>query len=257
MRIAVLGAGRMGGWLARQLAAGHVVAAHDAAPERARGLDGVAALASPEAVRDFAPELLVNAVNLAGTVAAFRAIDPFLPPGCLLADLASVKTEIPAYYRACGRRFVSVHPMFGPTFGDLGALRGENAILITESAPEGVAVFRALFERLGLRLFELSFEAHDRMMAYSLTTPFTASLVFAACIDQTVVPGTSFARHLKIARGLLGEDDELLAEILFNPQSLQQLADITSRLEFLKQVIRERDGAELRALLGRLRRNLG
>ncbi len=262
MRIAFLGAGRMGGWLARQLAAaGHEVCAYDAEPRRLGALcaDGVRAADSLEALAGASPQLLVNAVNLAGTVAAFRSVAPLLDPGCVLADLASIKAEIAEYYRGCGRRFASVHPMFGPTFADLkrqAALEQENAILIRESDPDALGVFRALFERLGLRLFEYSFAEHDRMMAYSLTTPFASSLVFAACIDDTVVPGTSFARHLRTARGLLSEDDELLAEILFNPRSLAQLRAISSRLEALEEIIRARDGEGLRAFLRRLRENL-
>ncbi|MGC4113222.1 MAG: prephenate dehydrogenase/arogenate dehydrogenase family protein [Myxococcales bacterium] len=261
MRITFLGAGRMGSWLARKLAAaGHEVAAYDTEPRRVGALatDGVRPLDSLEALAGTSPQLLVNAVNLAGTVAAFRSVAPLLDPGCALADLASVKADIAAYYRGCGRRFASVHPMFGPTFADLqrSELSQENAILIQESDPETVGVFRALFERLGLRLFQYSFDEHDQMMAYSLTTPFASSLVFAACIDDTVVPGTSFARHLRTARGLLSEDDELLTEILFNPRSLAQLAAIRSRLELLERVIRDRDGEELRAFLRRLRGNL-
>lgn len=30
-------------------------------------------------------------------------------------------------------------------------------------------------------------------------------------------PGTTFKRHMKIAKGVLNEDDYLLQEILFNP----------------------------------------
>jgi len=256
MKIAFLGAGRMGGWLATQLAGEHEVVAYDQDPEKARGLQGVRALASLEELKEFAPDLLVNAVGLASTIAAYRSVTPLLPANCVLADMASVKGDIPAYYAECGFRFASIHPMFGPTFANLEALKQENAIIIKESEPGVAALFRGLFQGLGLRLFEYTFEEHDKMMAYSLTTPFTATLVFAAMIDETVVPGTSFAKHLQIARGVLSEDDELLAETLFNPKSLTQLAAITSRLEFLKHIILGRDVEEARRFFARLRRNV-
>lgn len=35
-------------------------------------------------------------------------------------------------------------------------------------------------------------------------------------------PGTTFKRHMKIAKGVLNEDDYLLQEILFNPRTLHR-----------------------------------
>ena len=105
--------------------------------------------------------------------------------------------------------------------------------------------------------FEYSFEEHDRMMAYSLTTPFVSSLVFAACVDARAVPGTTFKRHMTIARSLLAEDDHLLAEILFNAHSLQELGKITARLEFLKHIIMARDQEEASRFFSKLRQNIG
>ena len=94
------------------------------------------------------------------------------------------------------------------------------------------------------------------MIAYSLTLPFASSLVFAACMKNTAVPGTTFKRHLTIARGLLSEDDHLLAEILFNEYSLKQLEKVTSRLEFLKHVIKGRDYEEAQRFFNNLRENI-
>ena len=95
------------------------------------------------------------------------------------------------------------------------------------------------------------------MMAYSLTTPFISSLVFASCVDKTAVPGTTFANHMRIAKGLLSEDDKLLSEVLFNPYSVQQIEKITAKLEFLKHVIKARESGEASRLFGKLRENLG
>ena len=45
-----------------------------------------------------------------------------------------------------------------------------------------------------------------QMIAYSLTLPFASTMVFAACMNNTAVPGTTFRKHLEIAKGLLQED---------------------------------------------------
>jgi prephenate dehydrogenase len=66
-------------------------------------------------------------------------------------------------------------------------------------------------------VFEYSFREHDETIAYSLSVPFASTLVFASVMKHQKAPGTTFKRHMDIARGLLSEDDFLLTEILFNP----------------------------------------
>ena len=256
MKIVVLGWGRMGSWLGRELAGDHQVAFYDTDGTKPGHGPAITRLDSLPEVRKVEPDLLINAVTLQHTVTAFRAVAPYLPADCILCDVASIKGKIADYYEKAAFRFVSVHPMFGPTFADMDALREENAVIITESCSEGRDLFRGFFTRRRVRVFGYTFDEHDRMMAYSLTTPFVASLVFAACVDAKAPPGTTFTRHMAIARSLLTEDDHLLAEILFNPHSLAELAKITSRLEFLKHIIKAQDQDEAREFFRRLRENI-
>lgn len=260
MKVAVIGAGNMGGWIARELAkAGNPVAVYDTEPSHSQKLAGeenVRVLGSPGELRRFSPDLLVNAVNIEKTLEVFSCVSEFLPPGCMLCDVASVKGELPSYYASCGFGFVSVHPMFGPTFANVEELSRENAVIISESCEAGKEFFRGFFSSLGLRVFEYSFEGHEEMMAYSLALPFVSSIVFAACMDKTAVPGTTFAKHLTIARGLLSEDDHLLSEVLFNPEALSQIEKVTGRLEYLKHIIRGKDFKEAQRFFEKIRGNL-
>ncbi|MBU0585912.1 prephenate dehydrogenase/arogenate dehydrogenase family protein, partial [Candidatus Micrarchaeota archaeon] len=161
------------------------------------------------------------------------------------------------FYKKIGFRFVSTHPMFGPTFANVENLSNENAVVISESDSKGAEFFKEFFSRFGIKLYDYSFDEHDRMMAYSLSTPFVSTLVFAACMDNKAVPGTTFARHMAIAKGLLSEDDWLLSEILFNPYTIKELEKITSKLEHLKHIIRAKDNDEMRIFLAKLRKNVG
>ncbi len=70
------------------------------------------------------------------------------------------------------------------------------------------------------------------------------------------MPGTTFAKHMKIARGLLSEDDHLLTEVLFNAYSLPELDRVTAMMEYLKHIIRDRDQEVLKDFLGNLRKNI-
>ncbi len=258
MKIFVLGAGKMGAWLIRELSKTHSVAAFDTNRERLQQLPAtVQRLDTLPAVRSFAPEMAINAVSLEQTTQAFELLLPYLNENCLLADITSVKAAVARFYQRVRRRFVSTHPMFGPTFANLNELRNENAIIITESDETGKEFFRAFYQQLNLRLFDYSFEEHDKVTAYSLGIPFSASLTFAACLKSWNVPGTTFKKHLEIVKGLLAEDDYLLAEILFNPFTLGQIEHITARLAYLTHIIRQRDYEEMQTFLNNLRRNLG
>lgn len=256
MRIIISGTGHLGSWLAKELRRDNTVAVYDRVSERSRALEGLTVLSGPSWIAGFEPQLFINAVTLANTITAFEEWAPHLPGGCMICDVASIKAGLPEYYRESPFRSVSVHPMFGPTFATMDSLREENAVIITESDPEGAAFFRQFFTRLGLTIFEHSFEEHDRMMAFSLTLPFIASLIFAGCAETDAIPGTTFKRHMAIAKGLMSEDDSLLAEILFNDHSITQIEKAASRLAFLKHVIEGKDREELFLFFGKVRGNI-
>jgi prephenate dehydrogenase len=167
-----------------------------------------------------------------------------------------VKTGLRDYYERSGHPYVSTHPMFGPTFGNIRDLSGESAVIIAESCDGGKAFFRSLYSRLGIRILEKGFEEHDRTVAYSLATPFASSMVFAACMKKQDAPGTTFKKHLDVARGLLSEDDRLLSEIMFNPYTIRQLELINSQLSYLTHIIRDKDYEEMQKFLAGLRENI-
>jgi prephenate dehydrogenase len=256
MRICVLGAGHMGAWLVEELCLDHAVAVYDRDRRKLKYFFHVKRLMELPEVKPFRPELVINAVGLAEIRKAFYEVLPYLPGECIISDIASVKTGLQEYYEDLGRRFVSTHPMFGPTFANIRDLSNENAIIIRESDEEGKAFFRDFYGALKLGIHEYSFEEHDRTIAYSLSVPFASSMVFAACMKKQEAPGTTFRKHLGIAEGLLSEDDHLLAEIMFNPNTVKQIEEINSRLAYLTHIIRAKDYEEMQKFLNRLRKNI-
>lgn len=127
--------------------------------------------------------------------------------------------------------------MFGPTFANLGNLQTENAIIIKESDHMGKIFFKDLYGSLKLNVCEYTFEGHDEVVAYSLSVPFASTLVFASIMKHQDAPGTTFKKHMAIARGLLSEDDYLLTEILFNPKTPAQIDNIVATLTHLSKII--------------------
>ena len=117
----------------------------------------------------------------------------------------------------------------------------------------GRIFFKDLYQRLGLHIYEYSFDEHDRTVAYSLSIPFVSTFVFAAVMKHQDAPGTTFKRHMNIARGVLSEDDYLLQEILFNPYTHDQVSQIRSELKELLQIIDNKDSVKMKEYLAKIR----
>lgn len=246
----------MGSFFSDLLSFDHEVAVYDPSPERLRFTYHTLRFESLDEVDNFDPELVINAATVKYTIEAFKAVLPHISKGCIISDIASVKNGLPEFYSECGHPFVSTHPMFGPTFASLSNLADENAIIISEGDCLGKVFFKDLYSRLGLHIEEYTFKEHDLTIAYSLSVPFASTLVFASVMKHQDAPGTTFKRHMKIAKGLMSEDDFLLSEILFNPNTPEQLDQITTQLTLLKEIVEKHDSQAMKSYLERVRENI-
>ena len=233
MKILILGAGKMGSFFTDLLSFDHEVAVLEKDPKRMRFIYNALRLQNPEEVKDFNPELVINCVTLSYTIEALKE-----------------------FYETCGFPYVSTHPMFGPTFANLGQLEKENTIIISEGDHLGKIFFKDIYSSLRLHICEYTFEEHDKVVAYSLGIPFASTMVFAATMKHQDAPGTTFKRHMKIARGLLSEDDYLLTEILFNPRTPRQIERIQEELHILQEIIKDKDSEKMKEYLTKIRKNI-
>ncbi len=256
MKILILGAGKMGSFFVDLLSFEHETAIYDVDARRLRFMYKTLRFTDIDEIDAFEPELVINAVTLKHTIDVFREVTPHLPAGCILSDIASVKTGIHEYYKTCGFRYVSTHPMFGPTFANLGALSNENAIIINEGDFMGRIFFRDLYSKLGLNVREYTFDEHDETVAYSLSIPFVSTFAFAAVMKHQDAPGTTFKRHMAIAKGVLSEDECLLREILFNPRTSGQVSKIRTELKELIDIIDRKDEDALHKYLEKIRQHI-
>ena len=256
MKILIMGAGKMGSFFIDLLSFDHEVAVYEKDPKRMRFTYNCQRFTKLEEVKGFTPELVINAVTVKNTLSAFCEILPYLSSDCIISDIASVKTGLKAFYEQSGHPYVSSHPMFGPTFANLNQLSEENAIIISEGDRTGRIFFKDLYQRLGLNIYEYTFQEHDETVAYSLSIPFVSTFVFAAVMKHQDAPGTTFKRHMQIAKGVLNEDDYLLQEILFNPYTNGQVAKIREELKLLMDIIEHKDAEAMKAFLTRIRGHL-
>nr|MDE6556105.1 prephenate dehydrogenase/arogenate dehydrogenase family protein [Duncaniella sp.] len=107
MKILILGAGKMGTFFCDLLSTDHEVAVYDPDPRRLRFTFNAERFTTPEEIRVFEPQIVINAATVKYTIEAFENVLPYLPKGCILSDIASVKTGLPEWYAKCGHPFVS------------------------------------------------------------------------------------------------------------------------------------------------------
>lgn len=256
MKILIMGAGKMGSFFIDLLSFEHEVAVYEKDAKRMRFTYNCQRFTSLDEIKGFAPELVINAVTVKYTIPEFREVIPYLPEDCILSDISSVKTGLKEFYESTHHRYVSTHPMFGPTFANLNQLSEENAIIISEGDYMGRIFYKDIYARLGLNIYEYTFEEHDKTVAYSLSIPFVSTFVFAAVMKHQDAPGTTFKRHMRIAKGVLSEDDYLLQEILFNPYTHDQVSQIRSELKELLEIIDNRDADGMKEYLTKIRKNV-
>ena len=256
MKILIMGAGKMGSFFIDLLSFDHEVAVFEKDAKRLRFTYNCQRFTSVDEIADFKPELLINAVTVKYTIPAFKEVLPYIPEDCIISDISSVKTNPREFYEQAGHPYVSTHPMFGPTFANLNQLSEENAIIISEGDYMGRIFFKDLYQKLGLNIYEYTFEEHDKTVAYSLSIPFVSTFVFAAVMKHQAAPGTTFKRHMRIAKGVLSEDDYLLQEILFNPYTHDQVSQIRTELKELLDIIDHKDAARMKAYLTKIRNHV-
>jgi prephenate dehydrogenase len=256
MKILVLGAGKMGSFFIDLLSFDHEVAVYEKDAKRLRFTYNCYRFQALDEIKEFKPELVINAVTVKYTLSAFKEVLPYLPDDCIISDIASVKTGLKAFYEESGHPYVSTHPMFGPTFANLNQLSEENAIIISEGDYMGRIFFKDLYQRLDLNIYEYTFKEHDETVAYSLSIPFVSTFVFAAVMKHQDAPGTTFKRHMRIAKGVLNEDDFLLQEILFNPYTNGQVDQIREELSELSDIIKNKDAKRMKQYLTKIRNHV-
>ena len=209
----------MGSFFTDVLSFEHEVAVYDVDPKRLRFMYNCLRFTELSEIEAFKPELVINAATVKYTLEAFNQVLPLIPKDCIISDIASVKTGLKEFYDQSGFRYVSTHPMFGPTFANLDQLSTENAIIIKEGDHLGKIFFKDLYQRLGLNIFEYTFEEHDETMVMS-------------------------------------EDDFLLQEILFNPRTPAHVEGIRTELNELLDIINKKDATRMRAYLAKIREHL-
>jgi len=162
-RLGLIGFGAFGRLTARHLSAWFDILAHDPAASDDEGFATLTNLATAAAC-----PTVVLAVPVEALDATLVAIGPHLRPDALVIDVGSVKVKPAQAMNALlppGVRVVGTHPLFGPQSGKDGIAGLRIAVCEVRGAKDARRVAAFCRRALGLKMFQVSPEDHDREAA--------------------------------------------------------------------------------------------
>ncbi len=124
-------------------------------------------------------EVVIVAVPVKGTVDVIRSIAPRMAPGQLLSDFTSIKHEPVEAMLASPASVIGCHPIFGP----MANVKGQNVVLCPARPGPFLAWYRGFLEGHGMKVTELTPEAHDRSMAFIQGLTHFLNITFARTLQ--------------------------------------------------------------------------
>ena len=163
--LGIVGFGRFGRLAAHHLKDHFDIKAFDPGPASAR--EGVEMVSLADCCQ---AERILVAVPISGFEAVISEIAPLVRPGSLVLDVCSVKEHpmrVMARHLAGKCEFMGTHPLFGPDTA-AQSLTGRSIVLCPSQDKALAQKASAFFRGLGLEVFTVTAEEHDRDMARSL-----------------------------------------------------------------------------------------
>ena len=149
------------------------------------------------------------------------------PPNTIFVDVATVKkhTSDLCHQYCEGRRFLSTHPMFGPSSyakhkGDVTGFR----IVVTDYAlkNDDYQMLKQQFSDFGFNIIEMSADEHDKRLAETLfVTHYIGQSIVQTGLTRTEIDTLSF-QFLMDAVESVKDDQDLFRDVYtFNPYCKQ------------------------------------
>lgn len=172
-------------------------------------------------------DLLVLSVPAQAMGDVLGKLLPYVPEGCIIADVCSVKVRpLEEMVRLYPGPVVGTHPLFGPVPPE--DVVPKVAVCPGRPGDEAAAqAVEAWFTLMGFGPFRATPQEHDRAMAYVQGLNFVTTVAYLATgsfedLDRYLTP--SFKRRLAAAKKLITEDAGLFRLIYeANPHSLEMV----------------------------------
>ena len=267
MRIAIIGAGKMGVWFAKFfLEEGYSVVVADRSKEKLSKLKGEIAVETAdfvEAVQN-ADRVLI-CVSISAFEAVVKTISSSIREGQVVMDICSIKDfPVKVMHKHIKTGLVlGTHPVFGP---GSKSVKHKAFILTPTNAEERefAESFKKWLETKKARVFVMPPKKHDELMSVVLGFPHFLGLV--ACetlLEQADYPetknvaGTTYRLLLTLAEVTALENPELFASLQLSLPELEKIESsfIEKAHEWLN-LIKQKDSAAITSKMEQLKAKL-
>jgi chorismate mutase/prephenate dehydrogenase len=166
-------------------------------------------------------ELAIISVPIESTVSVAKRIGPYLPAGCVLADITSVKENpLKAMLEAHQGPVIGLHPLFGPTTSTMD----KQIVVVTPG--RDIADCQWLIDQFsawGSIILQVSADEHDKIMSIVQTVRHFATFAFGQFLrrKQIDLPRTLefsspiYRLELGMVGRLFAQDPSLYSEIIY------------------------------------------
>jgi prephenate dehydrogenase len=267
MKVAVIGAGKMGVWFAKFfLSKDYDVILADRKKEKlAKQKDLLVDLTTnfEEAVQDADQIFLCVSINAMEEVV--KAISPAIHEGQVVMDICSIK-EAPVkimHQHLKSATVLGTHPVFGP--GSNGVKHKAYVLTPTNSKEQKFAEkFKKWLEQEEAHVFIMTPKKHDELMSVVLGLPHFLGLV--ACetlLEQKNLPetkkvaGTTYRMLFTLAEATALETPDLYAAVQTSLPELGKIEDtFMAKAQELLALIKNKDTKAIVERMERLKKNL-
>ena len=268
MRIAIIGAGKMGVWFAKFFQSkGYSVILADRKKEKIAKLKKESQVEMTtdfkEAVRDADQVLICVSINAFEEVV--KTISPAIHEGQVVMDICSIK-EAPVkimHENLKGALVLGTHPVFGP--GSNGVKHKAYILTPTNAKEQEFAEkFKNWLEQEEAHVFVMSPKRHDELMSIVLGLPHFLGLV--ACetlLEQKDLPetkkvaGTTYKMLFTLAEATALETPDLYASLQTNLPELGKIEDLfMAKAQEWLNLIKKKDAAAIVDRMERLKSKL-
>ena len=267
MKVAVIGAGKMGVWFAKFFESkGYDVILADrkkAKLEAQKDLLVDLTTSFEEAVQDADQILLCVSINAMEEVA--KAISPAIHEGQVVMDICSIK-EAPVktmHQYLNGATILGTHPVFGP--GSNGVKHKAYVLTPTNAKEQEFAEqYKKWLEQEEAHVFIMSPQKHDELMSVVLGLPHFLGLIACETLLEQVnlpetkkVAGTTYRMLFTLAEATALETPDLYASVQTNLANLGEIEDLfMAKAQELLTLIKNKDQKAIVERLEQLKKKL-
>jgi len=221
VKTTIVGAGAMGRWFAdfakRNLGEVTVADINQVTAAKTASEVGVTAKSIEEAVPE--AELVLVCVPISKTPAVVKSVAERAQRGALVADIASVKSDVVETMQEIGENveLVSIHPLFGPGAREV---KGKDFVMVPVRPGKRYIALKKLLTKLGARVTEMDAEEHDRVMAVVQCMTHFVLLVYLHSLKSLKgfkfvkkLRTPMFSRLMELAKSVLAGNPELYGEL--------------------------------------------